>query len=62
MTRVCITPNDIQIITGKSERQCRNIFKDIKVFYKKEKHQMVTVDELSNYLGIHIDVIRNTIK
>lgn len=62
MTRVCITSNDIQILTGKSERQCRNILKDIKVFYKKEKHQMVTVDELASYLGIDKELISRVVK
>ena len=62
MTRVCITSNDIQILTGKSERQSRNILKDIKVFYKKEKHQMVTVDELASYLGIDKELISRVVK
>lgn len=62
MTRVCITSNDIQILTGKSERQCRNILKDIKVFYKKEKHQMVTVYELAAYLGIDKELIYRVVK
>lgn len=62
MTRVCITSNDIQMLTGKSERQSRNILKDIKVFYKKEKHQLVTVDELAAYLGIDKELISRIVK
>ncbi|GEC80217.1 hypothetical protein [Flavobacterium aquatile] len=61
MTRVCITPNDIQIITGKSERQCRNIVKDIKLLLKKEKHQLITIDELAKYLAIDREIIINVI-
>jgi ribosomal silencing factor RsfS len=61
MTRICITTNDIQIITGKSERQCRNILKDIKLLLKKEKHQLVTIDELANYLAIDRQIIINVI-
>lgn len=61
MTRICITTNDIQIITGKSERQCRNILKDIKLLLKKEKHQLVTIDELANYLAIDREIIINVI-
>lgn len=61
MTRVCITTSDIQIITGKSERQCRNILKDIKLLLKKEKHQLVTIDELANYLAIDRQIIINVI-
>jgi hypothetical protein len=39
-------------ITGKSERQARNIINDIKAYFGKEKHQVVTVNELCEYLGL----------
>ncbi len=62
MTRVCITTSDIQIITGKSERQSRNILRDIKLLLKKEKHQVVTFEELAKYLGIDRELVINVIK
>ncbi len=62
MTRVCITTSDIQIITGKSERQSRNILRDIKLLLKKEKHQLVTIDELAKYLGIDRELVINVVK
>ena len=62
MHRLCIYPQDIQLITGKSERQCRNILNDIKVFYKKEKHQIITIAEFCNYMGLESDVITNYLK
>lgn len=46
MNRICIYPKDIQRITGKSERQCRNIIAKIKKEGNKQKHQAVTIDEL----------------
>jgi ribosomal silencing factor RsfS len=52
MSRVCIIAKDIQIITGKSERQSRNILAQIKVVLNKQKHQEVTVSELCDYLGL----------
>jgi hypothetical protein len=52
MNRICIYPQDIQQITGKSERQSRNILNDIKVFYKKQKHQVITIEEFCNYMGL----------
>jgi len=52
MKRICIYPQDIQKITGKSERQCRNIINDIKIYFKKQKHQVVTIDEFCNYMGL----------
>lgn len=62
MTRVCITTSDIQILTGKSERQSRNILRDIKLLLKKEKHQVVTFEELAKYLGIDRELVINVIK
>ena len=62
MKRICIYTPDIQLITGKSERQSRNILNDIKVFYKKEKHQLVTIDEFSKYVGIDSATIQSLIK
>ncbi len=57
MRRVCIYPKDIQIVTGKSERQCRNIINAIKTKLNKEKHQVVTIEEFSSYMGLNrIDV------
>ena len=50
--RISIYPKDIQLITGKSERTSRSIFKKIRIFFNKEKGQIVTVKELSQYLGI----------
>lgn len=52
MNRICIYTKDVQAITGKSERQCREIIKQIRQILNKEKHQVVTVQELCEYLGI----------
>lgn len=57
MNRICIYTKDIQIITGKGERQCREIIKKIKQQYQKEKHQLVTIYELSAYLGVQVERI-----
>ena len=62
MNRICIYPQDIQQITGKSERQCRNILNDIKVFYKKEKHQLITIEEFSNYMGLDCSYVEKFLK
>jgi hypothetical protein len=52
MNRICIYPKDIQLITGKSERQARNIISQIKLKYNKEKHQAVTLEEFCHYMGL----------
>lgn len=52
MTRICIYTKDVQLITGKSERQCREIIKQIRQHSNKQKHQLVTLQDLCQYLGI----------
>ncbi|MBU3659046.1 MAG: hypothetical protein FGM14_04200 [Flavobacteriales bacterium] len=51
MQRVVIYPKDIMIITGRSERYSRNLLKQIKTSYSKLKHQPLTIDEFSHYMG-----------
>ena len=51
MNRICIYAKDIQQITGKSERQAREIIKKIRATRAKPKHQPITVEELCEYLG-----------
>ncbi len=50
--RVCIYPKDVQILTGKSERSARKIIARLKLIHSKEKHQLVTIKELCDYLGL----------
>jgi hypothetical protein len=49
-------------ITGKSERQSRNIINDIKDHFGKAKHQVVTIKELCEYLGLEEEEIKSYIK
>lgn len=53
MNRLCIYTKDVQLITGKGERQSREIIKQIKLLKNKTKHQVVTIQELSEYLGLN---------
>jgi hypothetical protein len=62
MSRVCIIAKDIQMITGKSPRHCRNVLAQIKLSRNKERHQEVTVTELCQYLGVEMDEIRHYFK
>lgn len=52
ITRLCIYPKDVGLITGKTERYGRYMIKEIKTFYKKEDHQLVTIEEFCQYTGI----------
>ena len=47
---------------GKSERQCREIIKLIRQHKNKEKHQVITVHELCEYLGINPDTIAGLLR
>lgn len=52
INKLCVYPKDIQLITGKSERQCRNIIKNMRTHYHKLPYQVITQKECYEYLGI----------
>ena len=62
MNRICIYTKDVQLITGKSERQSREIIKQIRQVRNKEKHQPVTVHDLCDYLGFELQNIIHLIR
>ena len=62
MKRICINTTDVMFITGKSERQSRNIINDIKDHFGKAKHQVVTIKEFCEYLGLEEEEIKSYIK
>ena len=57
MNRLCIYPKDIQIITGRSDRYGRNLIKKIKEYLNKPSHQVVTVEEFCQYMGLQPDAV-----
>lgn len=59
LKRTVIYPKDIQRITGKSERTGRRILERIRKVNGKEKHQLITVSEFSNYIGIDAETIQS---
>lgn len=62
LTRVCIYPKDIQLITGRSERYGRKLINQIKAHLDKESHQFVTAEEFANYSGIKLDIVKNYLR
>lgn len=62
MKRICIYAKDIQQITGKSERQSRNIIMKIRELHNKQKHQAITVDEFCSYMGINLERVMQVLK
>jgi len=57
MNRLCIYPKDIQIITGRSDRYCRNLIKKINEHLKKQQHQIITVEEFCQYMGLQLEAV-----
>lgn len=62
MSRICIYPKDVQMVTGKSERYGRSIIKKIKDNLNKEAHQLVTIDEFCDFMGFEISKVQGLIK
>ncbi len=57
MKRIIIYPKDIMLITGKSERYSRDLLKKIKSYLNKKEHQQLSIQELSDYLGLKKDEV-----
>ncbi|NRB84688.1 MAG: hypothetical protein HRU49_13115 [Winogradskyella sp.] len=62
MSRICIYPKDVQVVTGKSERYGRTIIKAIKERLNKEAHQLVTIEEFCDFMGFEISKVQGLIK
>ncbi|MPL55252.1 hypothetical protein SDC9_00722 [bioreactor metagenome] len=56
--KLIMNANDVQTITDYSIGHCRRILREIRKSKRKLKHQKVTVEEVSAYLGINADDIR----
>lgn len=61
MKRVVIYPKDIMIITGKSERYSRYLIQRIKKHLGKDDHQVVSISEFCEYMGLDELEIQSTI-
>lgn len=62
MQRICNYPKDVQLVTGKSERWGRDIIKKIKNNFSKQDHQLVTIDEFCNYMGLDKPTVQQMLR
>ncbi len=62
MKRIVIYTKDIMVITGKSERYSRIILNKIRIQLNKKEHQLITLKEFSDYIGIPVEDIENNLK
>lgn len=53
--------NDVQRITGKSERSARRLVNKVKAELGKERHHFITAEEFSSCTGIPLDAIKEYI-
>ena len=56
--RICVHPKDVAEITGFSEGYCRKLLRKIKAHYQKLEHQLITIMELCEFLGLPEDTVR----
>ncbi|MEJ5092748.1 hypothetical protein GEO21_22155 [Sphingobacterium faecium] len=61
MKRICIYPKDISRITGKSYRQSLRIYNNIKKIQNKQSHQLISIEEACQYLGLDAELIRENL-
>lgn len=54
MNRIIIYPQDIALITGRSDRYGRMIIQRIKDQLGKNSHQLVTIQEFAEYMAIDL--------
>jgi hypothetical protein len=57
LKRMCINPKDIARINGITPRHARNVLNDLKLLFKKEKHQCLSVKEYSKHTGFSVEEI-----
>lgn len=57
MKRQVIYAKDIQIITGKSERYGRILIQKMKTHFNKEYHQVISIEEFCQYMGLKYESV-----
>ena len=62
INRLCIYPKDIQVITGRSNKYGKNLIKKINDQFKKQQHQVITVDEFCQYMGLQPETVTKQLR
>jgi hypothetical protein len=58
--RLCITPNDVELVTGQSYRQSLRLLHEIATALNKAV-RFVTIEEFCNHTGLNIEQVEKTI-
>jgi len=56
-TRMIIYPNDVALITGKTDRQARNILNKIRRTLNKTPDQYITIEEFCTARGLPLEAV-----
>ncbi|MAO07497.1 MAG: hypothetical protein CL596_02160 [Alteromonas sp.] len=59
--RLCIYASDVELITGRSNRQSLEILRKIKLEKGKETHQVISYCEFAEYMGLKPEAVLKTI-
>ncbi len=59
MRRIVIYPQDVALITGRSDRYGRMIIKRIKEHLGKNQYQLLTIKEFADYMSIDVALIES---
>ena len=52
LSRICIYPKDVALLTGRGTRYGWQVIQDIKAKTGKSRHQLVTIEEFCDYLDL----------
>ncbi|GGA88073.1 hypothetical protein GCM10008015_30820 [Flavobacterium palustre] len=59
--RLCIYPKDVQCITGKSYRYSARLLQKIRTELKKDKNELLSIEEFSLYTGLKLEQVERFI-
>jgi hypothetical protein len=57
LNRIIIYVKDVQRITGRTDRYARLLMKRIRIHFRKDEHQFVSVEEFCAYTGLNTDEV-----
>ena len=60
--RAVIYAKDIETITGRKRTAARKLLRHIRIIFKKERNEFITVREFSLYTGIDEETVYESLK
>jgi len=60
--RLIILPHDVSAITGKGIRHSQRLLRTIRDAYGKAPHQVVSVREFAEYVGLDVEEVKQVMR